>query len=451
MRTVIFSGGFSAVTPTFRAAASPRCAALLLLASLSGWSASAADPTPLREPAELTALQAEALANNSGLQAAGYQRQAADERVKSAGVLPDPMVGVNYSNDGYGLTLGRRDMSVLNVTYGQTMPWLGKRALRGAVAQGAADVSAESVRRAALDVRAGVARAYWNLLADDELLRLNESLKENGRLIESAARNRYAAGIGSQTDVLRAQAELSRLGARRNSLEAERTGEQAALNALRGRPPGEPLALTGTLPKNPEAPPESELLAEIESRSPDLAALKAAITGDEAEFKLAKADGKPDITLMGGVGYRGSLDPMWMVGVSINLPRRGRVGPEVRAASLRRQSDEARLEGRRRSLEALTRARLATIAARLKTVRLYADGILPQDMLAFNSAINDYTAGTIPFSAVLDAAAMLNESQSLWVRGRAAVLLAVVEAETLDPGGDGPSSGPALRGDAGMR
>jgi outer membrane protein TolC len=403
------------------------------------------------DPPELDRLQAEALASNSELKAAGYQRQAADEGVSQAKVLPDPMIGVNYTNDGYGPTLGQRDMSVLNLTFGQTLPGFGKRALRGEAAQAAADGSAANVKRAELDVRAAVARAYWNLLADDELLRLNESLKENGRLIESAARNRYAAGLGSQTDVLRAQAELSRLDTARNALEAERAGEIAALNALRGRPSGEPLALTGALPENPEAPPESELLASLEARSPDLAALKSALAGDEAEVKLARADGRPDFTVMGGVGYRARLDPMWMVGVSINLPRRGRVGAEVRAASFRRQSDEARLEGRRRSLEALTRARLAALAARVKTVRLYAEGILPQDRLAFNAAVSDYTAGAIPFSAVLEAAAMLNESQSLWVRGRAAVLLAVVEAVTLNPGGDGPAAGGAPRDGGGMR
>ena len=45
---------------------------------------------------------------------------------------------------------------------------------------------------------------------------------------------------------------------------------------------------------------------------------------------------------------------------------------------------------------------------------------------------------------------MLNESQSLWVRGRVAVLLAIVEAETLDPGGDATAAGDAARG-GGMR
>lgn len=425
-------------------------ALLLCAAGTAGFPLFAGEQSP-NEPRELADLQAEALANNPELKAAGYERLAQAETVKQAAVLPDPMVGVNYSNDGHGPTLGQRDMSVLNFTYSQTLPWFGKRALRGEAAHHAASHSSANLRRAERDLRTAVAGSYWNLLADDALLRLNETLHENGKLLEAAARARYGAGIGPQSDVLRAQAELIRLGEQRNELEGDQEADRAALNALLGRPPGDPLPLAGSLPEVIDAPDASELLAGIEAQSPDIEALKAAIAADEAGVKLARAEAHPDVTLMGGAGYRGRLDPMWMVGVSINLPRRSRVGPMVSEASYRRQADEAHLDALRRDLEARTRGRLAKFNALLKTIRLYAEGIIPQDRLAVQAALNEYGAGLAPFSVPLEAAAALSGDQTAWVRARQSALRMAAAALSLSPETETPMDLGAPHHPAGMR
>lgn len=90
---------------------------------------------PHTAPSALGALIAEALQNNPELRAAAKETEAADQRVRPAGALEDPMLEAGLLNapiQPFGLN--REDMTMKMLGLSQKLPYPGKRALREQVA-----------------------------------------------------------------------------------------------------------------------------------------------------------------------------------------------------------------------------------------------------------------------------------------------------------------------------
>ena len=83
----------------------------------------------------LGALIAEALQNNPELRAAAKETEAANQRVRPAGALEDPMLEAGLLNVPIQpLRLNREDMTMKMLGLSQKLPYPGKRALREQVA-----------------------------------------------------------------------------------------------------------------------------------------------------------------------------------------------------------------------------------------------------------------------------------------------------------------------------
>ena len=89
---------------------------------------------PADDDPVLQALIAEALANNPDLHAAQSAISAAQTSTERARALPDPMVSITYTNDGWAPSLGSMPMTTLGFMVSQALPYSGKRDLRAAVA-----------------------------------------------------------------------------------------------------------------------------------------------------------------------------------------------------------------------------------------------------------------------------------------------------------------------------
>ena len=79
----------------------------------------------------LQALIAEALARNPDLHAAQSAIAAAQTATERARALPDPMVSMTYTNDGWAPSLGSMPMTTLGFMVSQSLPYSGKRDLQG--------------------------------------------------------------------------------------------------------------------------------------------------------------------------------------------------------------------------------------------------------------------------------------------------------------------------------
>src|SRR5664280_3726663 len=86
--------------------------------------------------------------------------------------------------------------------------------------------------RVVLTLEAAVRRSYADLLEALEDLRLMDEQIATWRDIEENIRARYSAGMGTQQDVLRAQAERTRLLQQRRRDEGAEKSALSALNQL---------------------------------------------------------------------------------------------------------------------------------------------------------------------------------------------------------------------------
>ncbi|HEU5249462.1 MAG TPA: TolC family protein [Thermoanaerobaculia bacterium] len=355
---------------------------------------------------ELEALVREAIAKSPEVAGAAAAAAAARQRIVPAKTLPDPSVSLQYQNDGTSLTLGERDMTFLGAMYSQPIPWPGKLKLAAEEAEKRAErVEGEDVARARLAVEARARQTYWDLLLARSMLDLVEERRSAWRQIEAVARERYAAGLSIQQDVLRAQVELLRLDEARAEARATAISRLAELNRLLRRPPETPIEIARPLELQDDLPQLGDLLAAARRKSPELAGAGRAIEVASRRVDLAKKDFYPDFTVSAGPMYRGGLDPMWQAGVGVTLPifARSRQGPRFAAATDERRSEEARAASVALDLDLRTRERFERLKAALEVARLYRDGVLAMDRLSLEAALASYRTGKAPFITVLEA------------------------------------------------
>jgi outer membrane protein TolC len=125
---------------------------------------------------------------------------------------------------------------------------------------------------------------------------------------------------------------------------------------------------------------------------------------DRLARDLAAREGQPDLVVQAGYMNRGGLDPMWQAGIGIGLPLwRKRIDATRAEAEIRQRATGRRREALRLQLRYRNQERLALLRATERTVRLYEDGIVPQDQMSVESAVASYQAGRVPFVAVLEA------------------------------------------------
>ncbi|HJW72949.1 MAG TPA: TolC family protein [Geothrix sp.] len=361
-------------------------------------------PLPHSSDPVLEDLLQEALAKHPDLQKAGAAVRMDQERIPQAGVLPDPSLSLGLQNDGFKrLEVGRMETSFYSVAFTQPLPWPGKRGLRKEVAAIGVDLSEATRARVQMGLEADVRRGYTALL----LVRGQRQLLAQQALFldeaESLARTRYEVGQGSQGDLLRAQLERTRLQQAKWSLEAEERMVLAALNRLRQHDPADPILTTTTL----DALPEPELLGPeaVEALSPELAGARAGVRQTEKLLDLAKLDRRPDFAVTAGLMPRGSLDPMWQVGVSVSLPIYGRHKQQRAIAEHEhhRQGQGAEVESISSLLRQRTEERTIQIQTLRKTRDLYQGGLLVQSEASFKATLAQFETGRGSFLGALEA------------------------------------------------
>lgn len=396
-----------------------------------------AAPAPTADPV-LDSLLAEALGKHPDIRKADAAVRMDQERIPQAGVLPDPSLSLGIQNDGFKeLMIGKMETSYYSVAFTQPFPWPGKRGLRKEVAAAGVGVSEASLSRVKMSLEADVRRGYAALLlvrGQKELLAQQSVFLEQ---TERLARTRYEVGQGSQGDLLRAQLELTRLKQAAWSLEAEERSALAGLNRLRQHDPADPIPTTAALADLPE--PASLTPEQVEARSPELAGARASVRQTEKLLDLAKLDRRPDFAVTAGIMPRGSLDPMWQVGVSISLPIYGRHKQQRAIAEHEHHKlgQGAEVDSVRTLLRQRTEERAIQIDTLRRTRDLYREGLLVQSEANFKAALAQYEAGRAPFLGALEA---LNG----WVGDQGAYLqtLAQLQAQhiALDEAALGPTA-----------
>ena len=374
----------------------------------------AQQPNP--ETLRLADVYEQVATRNPRFAAASALARAANARIPSAGLPPDPQVQLGWMN--YSLpslapmaTLGMTQLQVM-----QMLPLAGKLGLNRGIAASRAEAEQWRASDAGWEARTAAAMAFFEVYQTDEALRV---MRETLRLVQeiaSIAETMYRVGEGRQTDVLRARVEIARMVEDTLRMTAMRTAMAARLNAVLDRPASTPVPHP-VLPQFPASNPAEATLDSLALRNrPMIQAGVQELAAADRMTRLARRELIPDLTVGIQYGQRGSsgtgADGMAAGGIermgSLMLGASVPVFARSRQYKLREEAEAMRAMARAdlAAMQADTRGRITEALANLQRAQnlsaLYRSTILPQAEATVASALAAYRVGTVDFMTLLD-------------------------------------------------
>lgn len=359
----------------------------------------------------LSTLVAEALVNNPEVQAARRERDAAQQRIAPAGALDDPMLEAGVLNlPTNSLRFDREDMTMKMIGLSQRLPYPGKRGLREDVATKDAETAGygyqETVNRVVRDVK----NAYFDLGLTIEMIRLVE---KNKLIVEQLLRiteGRYSVGQGRQTDVLKAQTQLSKMTDELIKLARERRTVEAELNRVLGRSATAAAPLPAPAPLREESLNLESLRETALTQRPQLLALQSIVSKNEKALDLARKEYYPDFDVRLSYGQRDRMQDgtrrsdMVSLTVAINLPvwRGSKLAPRVAESLAMRDQAQSMYEAQRNEVAMKLSQQAAAVEQNLKSARLYQTAILPQARLTVESTMGAYRVNQVDFLTLIE-------------------------------------------------
>jgi outer membrane protein, heavy metal efflux system len=399
---------------------------------------------PKEESVRLGSLVGELLRSNPELQAARKRYEAALTRPAQESALPDPRITMGWISNGWpypGAGLGTEATSNIGFQLAQEIPFPGKRALKGGIAQREADSEAQAVCAAELRLVAQLKGRYYELLYIYEavdLIRRNQELLQQMAKVSEA---RYSAGKAMQQDIIKAGIEVAILENRLIALEQKKLSSNSEINALLNRPPDASLGRPEPMSTLPPLASFESLRAQALEASPLLRGQRAVIDGRQLNVQSAQKAYYPDFDVMTGYYNQGAMKPMWEFKVQLNIPlyfgKKQRYGLEEAGANL----VEAQRMYRNDQQWLLFRLRDRYVAAEaaLKLMNLYSQQVVPQSELALQSSLASYEGGSVDFLTVLSNFNTIRDYQMNYFEQRAEYLKALSGLEELT----GTPAGPA--------
>ena len=389
----------------------------------------------------LAALIAEALEGNPRVRQALHEHTAAAARVFEAGAPPDPALSFTQHVRAPQTRVGPLSSSI---AVSQSFPWFGTLSDRRRLAEVEAAGRAVSIEEKRAEVVRRMKLAYYDLAYVDRALGF---AAEEERLLlhyEELARARYSQGFGQQQDVLKLQAEVTRVLNRQHELRRRRADLEAALNVLASRPAGRPLP-TVELGGRPAVRVDDERLRAVGTAvRPEVRSARLRMEGARMEVRLARRRLRPGFTVglawgnvLGRRDAAGRADPSpddgrdtYSVTFGASIPVfRSSYDAGVRYAVARLAAAE---EAHRDAVDGVALA-VRSSAFRLTTIEeqlaLFERALLPQAEQALRATEEAYSAGVTGVLELLDSEKTLLEVRNGLARLRADYMKALAEME----------------------
>lgn len=384
-----------------------------------------AEETP--SPVTLEELLEEALANNREIKEAKEEAAAAKARIPQASALPNPTAGTAYMGRMLETPLGPQK----NVyEFEQMIPFPSKLRERHLLAKAEAQAASAQLKAKERDIIFRVSSTYYDLWANDMILRdvgeINELLKK----FEAAAQSRYASQSGSQRDVAKAQSEVSEVLERVFLLRQQRQTLSALMNSLLNRNPHSALGPTAEIKPPRLSLTLEDLIALTKKDRPELAEASSMLKKYQHAKALAKLEYAPDLSI--GFQYteigRGSVsDPnagrdAWMIPFKITIPLwQDKIAAGVREAGHSLKASQANFEQANNLADYELRDAYYRFTTARQIVDLYQNAFIPQSELAFHSDQAGYEAGRVDILNFID-------SERVYLNAKVAYYQALADA-----------------------
>lgn len=362
--------------------------------------------------------------------------RAADERIPSAKLPPDPNLQLGFMNRELPSLAPMNPLGMTQIQLMQMLPLGGKLHLAGRIATSNADATRARAAEVRWDVRARAAMQFYDLYAAESQLNIARETKRLVQDIAKVSQSMYSVGEAKQADVLRAQVEVAKMTEDITRMQSMRESMAAKLAATLNLPLNG-LAPSARAPILPDTLPSLALLvAEAEQRRPMIVGGEKDLAAAAAQERLTRKEIWPDLQLGVQYGWRsgemgrenmGSL----MLGVSVPVYARSRQLRMRNEAAAMREMSVADLA----AMRAETRGRMAALYSdysRARNLRaLYRTTILPQAEATVTASFAAYRVGDVNLMTLLDNQMTVNRYRQELITLDAEQGKAVAEMEML--------------------
>ncbi len=353
----------------------------------------------------LSRLIEEVRQRNPEIQAAKHTYRAATYASKQATALPDTQLILQQLSVGSprpfaGYT--NSDFAYIGIGASQEIPWPGKRALRGSVADSEAESQQFQFDATGRDVIAQLKVAYFKLAYLQQTL---ETLTRDDKLlaeVEQMAESRYRVGQGNQQEVLKAQLQRTRI-LREIAMHHRDVGElQVQLKRLLARPQDSPDIVTEPLRERDLPLAAGDLLQRVREQNASVLAREQMARKSERETDLAQKEFRPDFTLQ--YQYENTdrkFRDYYMFTLGVTLPNRGRRHAELAQAQENQKRAVAELENEVQLRMAEVKDQYVVATTSAEQLRIYREGLMPQAEATFRAALAAYQANRQDFETLI--------------------------------------------------
>jgi NodT family efflux transporter outer membrane factor (OMF) lipoprotein len=265
---------------------------------------------------------------------------------------------------------------------------------------------------ARLSAQMDLASDYFQLRGQDQLQVLLDDTVKADELALKITENRYKVGVAARADVVTAQTQLLSAQAQQVSVPIQRGTLEHAIAVLIGQQPAvfsiAPVAIRTDVPTVPPDVP-SKLL----ERRPDIAEAERQVAAANAQIGVAKAAYFPSFSLTGSVQYEsgGALSQLFRASNQV-----WSIGPNVAQTLFAGGLHRAQVAAARAAWEeSVDNYRLIVLEGfqqvedELVTLRTLEKQSTVEDKLVLAAreaeklTLNQYKAGTVPYSSVITA------------------------------------------------
>ncbi|MBI1884349.1 MAG: TolC family protein [Chlamydiae bacterium] len=358
-----------------------------------------------RERLSLPALIEEVLQKNPDLKMAEKKWEAAHAQILQAGVLEDPMLGVEVE----GIPTDTVDVGRYNDiewSFSQNFPFPGKLSLKKKIAWEEAEKAHLEYFEKKNQIVADVKMAYVDY---DLMFRTIQILEDDERILsqfEESARSKYEVGKVSQQDVLKAQVEWTKIKNQILIKNQEKETLAARINMLLSQSPGELLGDPEPLSEETSELDLDSLLSSALEGRPELKMKEAEIKGMEWALRLARRQYEPDFfTKLESRQFQGAGLEEYDVMLGMSIPwlwTRSRVEGAVQEARANLEAARNEYEAKKWAILFEVKESWVKVHTSVSLVNLYRSNILPKaDQMIKVSQIN-YETDKIDFLMLLD-------------------------------------------------
>jgi outer membrane protein TolC len=358
-------------------------------------------------PTSLATLLAEADAKNSQITSADDAWRGSTYINEQDTALPDPRITFQSFSIGSPKPLAgfsNSEFAYASLGASQELPYPGKLKLRGEVAHREMEKQKASVAVTRSSVAEQVKLLYLQIAYSTAAIAYLDRIDSLLQSVIKDALSQYALGKGSQSAVIKAQMERTRI-LRQDTMHNQNLWQaQARLKKLLHRVQDSSDIYPDPLAATPFEINPQELQSQLRAGNPTLMVDAASVDKQKAQLASAKRGIKPDFNIgysfqLTGEDYRNR----YSFSADIRLPNRRRVNAEVAQSMVQEIRARHELDSDVQQNLADLQEQIVAVKSTAELLNEYKEGLIPQAEAVFHSEQSAYQSNKQELSPVLAA------------------------------------------------